>query len=217
MNWGRLFFGSLVVAFGAALLLDAMDVLDAGSIIADWWPAVIVFAGLLALVANPRHWLVGGLITIGGAALLLGTLDVVDIGAIVFPIVIIAVGVVILFGRGLGSSADVGDTVSAFHIFSGSEIASHSKSFRGGSISAVFGGAELDLRDATPAPDATLDVFTAFGGIEIKVPEGWQIDIRGLPIFGSFDNITATEHLPAGAPRVAVNATVLFGGLEVSH
>jgi hypothetical protein len=30
MNWGRLFFGALIVAVGAILLLDNADVVDAG-------------------------------------------------------------------------------------------------------------------------------------------------------------------------------------------
>jgi hypothetical protein len=84
-------------------------------------------------------------------------------------------------------------------------------------VSAVFGGGELDLRDAAPTSDAQLDVFTAFGGFEIRVPQGWQVDIRGMPIFGGFDNVTVKEQLGPDAPRLTVNATVLFGGLDIKH
>lgn len=217
MNWGRLFFGALIVVVGALLLLDASDVLDAGNIISDWWPVVIIAAGLIALAANPRHWVVAGLIVLVGVAFLLATLDIADIGSIVVPLVIIVVGLLVIFGRGLGRETEVGDTVRSFNVFSGSEMASHSDNFQGGSVSAVFGGGELDLRDANPAPEARLDVFTAFGGLEIKVPQGWQVDISGMPIFGGFDNVTAKEQLGPGAPRLAVNATVLFGGLEIKH
>ncbi len=217
MNWGRLFFGTVVVAVGTLFLLDAADVLDAGAIISDWWPAVIILAGLIALAANPRHWLASGIIAVLGFTLLLASLDIAEIGAIVWPLVIIVVGVVIIFGRGLGAKTEVGDTVRSFSVFSGSEIASHSDQFQGGNISAVFGGAELDLRDAIPAPGAVLDVFTAFGGIEIHVPQGWQVDIKGLPIFGGFDNVTAKERIGPGAPLLTVNATAMFGGIEISH
>lgn len=217
MNWGRLFIGSIIVAVGALWLLDAADVLNAGDIISDWWPVAIILAGLIALIANPRHWPIAGVIVLVGVAFLLATLDIADIWAIVWPVAIIVVGLVILFGRGLGAQAEIGDTVNSFNIFSGSEMASHSDSFQGGSISALFGGAELDLRDATPAPGAKLDVFTAFGGLEIQVPQGWQVDIKGLPIFGGFDNVTAKEQLGPGAPLLTVNATVLFGGLEIKH
>ncbi|MGH3667820.1 MAG: LiaF transmembrane domain-containing protein, partial [Acidimicrobiia bacterium] len=147
MNWGRLFFGLLIVAVGTVLLLDNAGVLDAGEIFGTWWPAVLVLAGILTFAANPRHWPVALIITGIGVAFLLSNLDIVDIGSIVIPAAIILVGLLVIFGRGLGSPTEAGDRVNSFNVFSGSEIASHSKQFQGGSISAVFGGAEVDLRD----------------------------------------------------------------------
>jgi hypothetical protein len=40
---------------------------------------------------------------------------------------------------------------------------------------------------------------------------------RGLPLFGGIENATAKEQIAADAPTLAVNATVLFGGLEIKH
>jgi len=217
MNWGRLFFGLLIVAVGTVLLLDNARVLDAGEIFGTWWPAVLVLAGILTFAANPRHWPVALIITAVGVAFLLSNLDVVDISSIIIPAAIILVGLLVLFGRGLGARTEAGDRVNSFNVFSGSEIASHSKQFQGGSISAVFGGAEVDLRDTVPAPGAELDVFAAFGGVEVTVPKGWNVVARGLPLFGGIENATAKEPIPADAPTLAVNATVLFGGLEIKH
>jgi hypothetical protein len=217
LNWGRLYFGSLIVAVGTLLLLDNADVLDAGDVFSAWWPAALIAAGLLTLAANPRHWPVAVIITAVGAALLLSRLDVVDISDIIIPAAIILVGILVIFGRGLGSRTEAGDRVNSFNVFSGSEIASHSKQFEGGSIAAVFGGAEVDLRDAIPAPGAQLDVFAAFGGVEIRVPVGWQVITKGLPIFGGIDNVTAKEQLPSDAPVLPISATALFGGIEIKH
>ena len=36
MNWGRLFFGVLIVAVGTILLLDNAGTLDAGEIFGTW-------------------------------------------------------------------------------------------------------------------------------------------------------------------------------------
>ncbi len=217
MNWGRLFFGTIIVAIGTLLLLDNADVLDAGDVISTWWPVVVILAGVLTYAANPRHWPVALIIVAVGTAFLLSRLDIVDIGNLIFPAAIILVGLLVLFGRGLGSQIEVGDRVNSFNVFSGSEVASHSKEFQGGSVSAVFGGAEVDLTDAVPAADARLDVFAAFGGVDIRVPSGWQVAVKGLPLFGGIDNVTVKEQLPTGAPVLAVNATVLFGGLEIKH
>jgi len=217
MNWGRLFFGVVIVAVGTVLLLDNADVLDAGETFSMWWPAVVLLAGILTFAANPRHWPAALIIVAVGAAFLLSRLDIVDIGNIIIPAAIILVGLLVIFGRGLGSRTEAGDRINSFNVFSGSEIASHSKQFQGGSISAMFGGAEVDLRDALPAPGAVLDVFAAFGGVEVTVPSGWHVATRGLPLFGGIENATAKEQLGADAPTLAINATVLFGGLEIKH
>ena len=217
MNWGRLYFRLIVVAVGVLLLLDQAGVLDAGEIIGTWWPVVLVAAGLLTFLANPGHWLVGLILTGVGVGLLLSNLDIIDIGPVLIPAAVILVGLLIIFGRGVGGRVESGDRVNSFNVFSGTELASHSQEFEGGSISAVFGGADVDLRNASPAADAKLDVFAAFGGVEVKVPDGWQVTVKGLPLFGGIDNVTAKEPLQTGAPLLMVHATILFGGLEIKH
>ena len=220
MHWGRLVFGSVIVAAGAILLLDVYDVVDSGTVFATWWPLVLVVIGVTGYVSNPRSWIVPLIITLVGALLLLESTGVISTTEIVGPIVIIGIGAVVLFGAGLrrgGSRGVPGDRVDSFNAFSGAELASHSKHFEGGNIGTLFGGAELDLRDATPAPNAALDVFAAFGGVELRVPDGWDVETHGLPLFGGFENVTAQERLPDGAPHLEVNATVLFGGLTVKH
>lgn len=217
MNWGRLYLGLLIVVGGVLLLLDSLGVLDAGETIGDWWPAAVVGFGLLTLAANPGRWRLAVVITAIGAALLLATLDVADIGGVLISLVIIFLGLAVVFGRGLRKETGSGDTVNSFNVFSGTEIASHSDQFRGGSVSAMFGGVAVDLRDALPAPGAELDVLAAFGGVEIRVPEGWQVISRGMPLFGGIENVTTKERLPADAPTLRVNATALLGGIEIKH
>jgi hypothetical protein len=179
---------------------------------------VLIAAGLLALTANPRHWIGPALITGLGGVLLLRTTDVVDTLEVVGPAFLVLLGVIVIFGKGFTQrSVASQDRISSFNVFSGSELASKSDHFEGGTIGALFGGAEVDLRDAKPAPGAELDVFVAFGGAEIKVPQGWNVVTHGMPIFGGFDNVTARETVSVGAPTLDVNATVIFGGLEVKH
>ena len=218
MNKARFLFGSVVTALGALLMLDYADVLDAGEVIGGWWPAVIVVAGLMALWANPQHWMMPLVVTGAGVVLLLRSTGVVDSLAVAGPVLLMLVGLLVIFGRGVNRRVvATADRVNSFNVFSGSEIASHSDHFEGGSVGALFGGAEIDLRHAQPAPGAELDVFVAFGGAEVKVPEGWQVVTHGMPIFGGFENVTAKEPIPAGAPVLDINATVIFGGLEVKH
>lgn len=219
MNWARAFFGILIVTVGTLLLLDQAGMVDAGDAIGTWWPVVLIGAGLIGLATNRRHWLMPAILTGAGALILLRTTRVVDSLSVLFPIILIAIGVMVAFGWGVGGSrrATSDDVISSFNIFSGSEVASHSRAFQGGRVGAVFGGAEIDLADTELAPGAVLDAFVAFGGIEIRVPQGWRVDIGGFPVFGGFENVTAKESLPADAPRLQIDASVLFGGLEVKH
>jgi hypothetical protein len=218
MNRARFLFGWVVTVLGALLMLDYADVLNAGEVVETWWPVVVLTAGLMALWANPQHWMMPLVVTAAGGVLLLRSTGVVDSLAVAGPMLLMLVGLLVIFGRGMNQRVVASaDRVSSFNVFSGSEIASRSEHFEGGSVGALFGGAEIDLRDAQPAPGAELDVFVAFGGAEIKVPEGWHVITHGMPIFGGFENVTAKERIPAGAPVLDVNATVIFGGLEVKH
>jgi hypothetical protein len=206
------------MAVGVLLLLEYTGVLDAGEVIGTWWPVVLIAAGLLSLTSNPRHWIGPALVAGLGGALLLRTTEVVDTLEVVGPALLVLFGVAVIFGKGFTQrSVASQNRINSFNVFSGSELASKSDHFEGGSIGALFGGAEVDLRDAKPAPGAELDVFVAFGGAEIKVPEGWHVVTHGMPIFGGFDNVTAKEKVAVGAPTLDVNATVIFGGLEVKH
>lgn len=218
MNWARAYFGVLIVTVGTVLLLDNLDILDSGEVISTWWPAAIILGALLSYLANRRHVVMPLILGLVGTGILLNTTDVVDSLELVFPVLVIVVGLFLIFGRRVGSTqGEIGNSVSSFNLFSGSEVASNSKSFEGGTVGAVFGGAEIDLRHAGLAPGAVLDVFVAFGGVEIYVPRGWRVDISGFPIFGGFDNATGKEALQTDAPLLHIDATVLFGGLDVRH
>jgi hypothetical protein len=217
MNRARLLFGAVLVALGAALFGESVGWWESGEVISTWWPAALIVTAIVAFVSNPRRVIGPAIVGPVGVALLADRLDVFDITFGVFwPVVVIAIGVLILVGRPHPQLSE-GDHLSAFAAFGGTEVASHSQQFQSGNVGAVFGGAEVDLRDASLAPGASLDVFTAFGGTEVRVPEGWKVLTHGLPLFGGFENVTIKERLPEDAPILDISATVLFGGLEVKH
>jgi hypothetical protein len=55
---GSALVGILLIVLGALFLLDKADVLDVGDTIAQWWPVILIAAGLLYLGVSPRHVLV---------------------------------------------------------------------------------------------------------------------------------------------------------------
>jgi hypothetical protein len=101
-------------------------------------------------------------------------------------------------------------------VFSGARQVVHCDHFRHADVSAVFGGATLDLRDAHLDPGASVDATAVFGGVDVLVPPGWRVELSGLPLFGGYDDKTrGTEPPPPEAPVLRVVATAVFGGVAV--
>jgi predicted membrane protein len=225
MKPDRILFGLILVALGVVFLLDQTGNLDAGQVISDWWPVAIIGLGLANLAERPAS-LFGPLIVLAaGVILLLFTLDIVEGSAwnVIWPAALIVFGVAILFRHGIRRGrpvpTDAGDdAVRTSAFFSGSEMASHSRAFQGGRLQAVFGGAPLDLRSAQLAEEgADVDATAILGGVELLVPRGWRVSVRGTPILGGISNKAEGQDLPDDAPRLRVDALAIFGGVDIKH
>jgi hypothetical protein len=88
--------------------------------------------------------------------------------------------------------------------------------FRGGSVTAVIGGVELDLRKANLTSTAYLDVVAFWGGIEIKVPAGWTVDARVVALMGAFENKIDSPSTPGG-PHLVVRGHAIMGAVVIGH
>ncbi len=68
---------------------------------------------------------------------------------------------------------------------------------------AMMGGAELDFREAVLGPGVTeVQVFAMWGGIQIIVPPGMNVESHGIGIMGGFDHFTEMAPDP-DAPNTA--------------
>ncbi len=80
---------------------------------------------------------------------------------------------------------------------------------------ALFGGMDLDMRDAVfEAPRVEISGFWCFGGLDIKVPEGMQVRDETAGIFGGTDVRDLGQPIP-GAPTLVIKGVTLFGGVSV--
>jgi uncharacterized protein DUF1707 len=80
---------------------------------------------------------------------------------------------------------------------------------------ALFGGMDLDLRDAIfEAPVVEISGFWCFGGLDIKVPEGIEIQDQTAGIFGGTDVRDVGDPAP-GAPMLVIKGVSLFGGVSI--
>src|ERR1700735_4052989 len=86
-------------------------------------------------------------------------------------------------------------------------------------ILAVFGGVELDLREATlPGNQITINAKCVFGGVEIVVPPEMRIVDSGTAIFGGREiSGDSAESAGPDAPVLHVTGSCVFGGIEVKR
>jgi hypothetical protein len=136
---------------------------------------------------------------------------------------VVAVGILIVVkalkqSRGVPPElAKSDDFLQGTAIFGGFKRRVLTQAFKGGELTAIFGGYEVDLRQAAlDSGQARIDVFVLFGGGEIRVPDGWEISNRATAMFGALNDTTHHGPSPMEArPRLVVTGLILFGGTEV--
>ncbi|WP_405440356.1 DUF1707 domain-containing protein [Streptomyces avidinii] len=81
---------------------------------------------------------------------------------------------------------------------------------------AFWGGGQLDLREADFAQrEVVINCVAIMGGIEITVPPGVELDVRGFGFMGAFDQRDNPGPFEPGAPRVVVTGFAFWGGVEI--
>ncbi|MEU8567964.1 DUF1707 domain-containing protein [Streptomyces pathocidini] len=112
-----------------------------------------------------------------------------------------------------GSSSSVGVA-----IMSGFQRKGHWTVARRFTSFAFWGGGEIDLREARfEDREVVIRCFAIMGGIDVVVPPGVEVDVRGIGIMGGFDHITASGPPEPGAPRVVVTGLAFWGGVGVER
>ncbi len=122
---------------------------------------------------------------------------------------------------GNGTHDSIGGSTGAVwrgtSIFGGIEDKIIAQDFRDGEAVAILGGIDLDLRQAKLSNgQATLDVTSIFGGIRLRVPRGWRVNLRNVTLFGSVEHNREQPDPEAETGVLTIVGTALFGGLEVS-
>lgn len=141
-----------------------------------------------------------------------------------WPAIFIIVGVLFIASRrkGWAGGASKGmtgdDYIDYVNVFSGGDRQVVSQNFRGGRISAVFGGTELDLTKAKLAPGRNeIEIACVFGGATIIVPDTWFVTIEVTPVLGGFSDSRKLSpgRMVDSASQLVIKGAVVFGGGEV--
>jgi predicted membrane protein len=208
----KLIAGLFLVVLGILLAADNLNLFDADRYL-RLWPLVLVAAGMIKVV-EPGAAIIGVILLLAGSSLLAVNLGLLRFSIFDFwPLILIVAGVVMVIGAmGITPRSAVPGSVA---IFSAQKIHETSSDYRGGNLTAMLGGYELDLRDAniTTSP-AVLQIFAMWGGIEMTVPEDWDVVSEALPIMGGIE-VKTTPTSADPRKQLILRGLVLMGGVEV--
>lgn len=90
---------------------------------------------------------------------------------------------------------------------------------RASTVVTVFGGADLDLRQAVlPGKEISIRAISVFGGVNITVPLNMQVADSGVAVFGGRD-VPGDSDETSGpdAPVLRLSGACVFGGISVSR
>lgn len=229
----RYILGGVLVLAGLLMVLDNLGVLR---IYLPYylfqWYSIIILVGVVLIATRDKIGFGLILTAIGGLFLLdemsdyyywrFDFWDVFDF----WPLVFIIVGLSLIFRRGrLGDwkekkteFGDSSDYVDETAFFGGSDRIITSQDFKGGKVTSIFGGSDINLVNADLSPGTNiLDVFVLFGGTDIIVPPDMNVRVEVTAIFGGFsdERKIVNSNPDNDGKELVIKGLVLFGGGEV--
>jgi predicted membrane protein len=225
--------GMVLAGIGVLLLLQNLGILYIDDLW-EYWPVILIVMGVARAASCPgwggRIW--GGAVTFAGVLFLLANFHIIhgNVWAYFWPVILICVGLGMLArgierqgywdggGMVLGNTVSSNNTFNMWAVFSGGRRLVTTQEFEGGEALAIFGGLRIDLRQAaTKKPEVVIDANALFGGIDIRVPETWDVTVRGSGIFGGYESRTEERPLDPKRPHLIITGYALFGGVSVKN
>lgn len=222
----RVLLGSILIGLGGLFFLNSLDIFDFnfGRVIFSWQFFFIIIG--VYLVLNTSRKMLGGILAgLGFIFILPRIFPSIDYdGSVVLAIILIAFGSYIILNqkKKTEETDDLGqiskDVIDDVAIFGGGTKIITSDNFRGGNITAVFGGSEIILKGCKLAEGTnSIDILAVFGGTTIVVPGDWNVIMNVTSIFGGFSNKSVKDpnSFVDQSKTLIIKGLVVFGGGEL--
>ncbi|HRO42822.1 MAG TPA: LiaF-related protein [Flavipsychrobacter sp.] len=226
----KVFFGILIIIIGLFIFLKQVGLIPMLDFHANW-PLILIAVGLLIGVKNrfsspaPYILIAIGIFNYIPAFTFTMAGREVDSEDIVLPFLLVLAGLVIILKPKKKHWTERDNTeiitnksVVADVVFGGRKEIITSKDFRGGKVTATFGGVEINMLQAdSPEQNIVLEVRATFGGCEIIVPSNWDIKNEVETIMGSVEDkrTLRTPDATENRKTLILRGSCFCGGIEI--
>ncbi len=218
--------GLVFLAIGITLILDNFGFIPyrVSYHIFQWENILILIGGVL--LATRQNKVVGSILIGLGAFFSFDHWFHIDVNIFdLWPLVFVVAGLYIISrNRGPQSYDPSSDTydrdiIEDVAVFGGGDRVFTSQNFKGGTLTAIFGGSNIDLTTCELAEGQhVIDVFYMFGGSKIRVPQDWDVHLNVTGIFGAMtDKRTLVDPNKNPEKTLYVKGLALFGGAELTN
>ncbi len=210
--------GLVLVAIGIIIGLKELDIINVNVFFKGWWTLFIIIPSLISLVNDDDKFTSLTILTIG-ILLLLGTRGVIDFDTVlslIFPVCIIFFGLYLIFKSSKNNKfrekfKKTTCDKDYIAIFSGQKYVS-GKEFKSCNCLSIFGGVDLDLREAVIKDDVIIKSVNIFGSNDIRVPDDVNVEINSISLFGGIDNKVKNQDKK---PTIYIESVCIFGGMDI--
>ncbi len=230
---GRLIGGLIVIVAGVLLLLSSLDVIefDIGEIV-GWVASILLMVlGIGILVTRRFKSVILPIVLIGvGIIILLSNIGV-DVSDY-WPVILILIGAGIILGgirhqrQSRSSKIDVSIGESYSTTTDGQLDISctlgeakervEAKDFTGGAVNVTMGNVNLDLRSAeVENPPAKLDASLTMGGLHMRVPSEWAVQIDINSTMGEAEDKRPQNENRSSQPELIISGQITMGSLVI--
>jgi len=146
-----------------------------------------------------------------------------------WPLILIAIGISIFVRRkefdGAKSFSKKNilddDYIEEVNVFGGSLRSVTSQNFKGGKVTSIFGGSEINFMDADLSSETNvIDAFCLFGGCTLVVPRNWNVIMDGVNIFGGYSDKRFSNSVDSPIDpdkTLRIQGLSIFGGGEIKR
>src|SRR4029453_17479953 len=214
----QLVLGLVTFILGAVFLADSAGMLNAESPVSLWPIALVALGLIVVLQPDNANRLVGAVLIIAGVWLLLNNIGLWSYSFWrTWPYLLVIFGAWMLYRVRRMRGWERDSRGAGFAFLNSLTRRAASGRFEAGEFSAVAGECDIDLGDVTIADgnaETVIDAFVLFGRMTLRVPAGWRVATRILPLRGRVDPVPP----PAGAigPTVVVQGSAICSKVSVA-